>query len=139
MSYRLSYRFDIAILILVATLYTVNSYIIKPLLPANDTDVLTFFLNNYHNDLWAGTFICAFLNIISLLLLKKKVQNFAAYFALFVFCSVTWELLRPYILLVFNPLHKIPHALWGDVAAYGAGFIIYGIAAKLTSRHCSNK
>ena len=111
------------ILLFIAILYVVNSCYIKPLV-AKSVSCFSYFMINYFNDFWAGVFIAISANLFVLVTRKQYLRNIIFYLGLWLFESLIWEVVRPYILSVFNPFSKNPKFLWGDVLVYGVGTIL---------------
>ncbi len=109
--------------LLIFILYLINSYYIKPLLLYSDS-LFSYFMINYFNDFWAAIFIVFVANFIVLITRKQYINNIIFYVVLWLVESFIWEFVRPYILIIFNPLNKIPKFLWGDIVVYGVGVLI---------------
>lgn len=115
--------------VVIALLYTINSIIIKPHC-SEDDNWITYIMWNQFNDFLAGIAICTVADFFSLLILHKPFKKIYLYLLLWLAASFMWEILRPYVLKIFNPFHKKPKAKWGDVVAYGLGVLFY-YAAKI--------
>lgn len=115
---------NLGLMILVIALYCLNSFLIKPSL-SEGKGFFAYVMENYFNDFLCPLLICALLNVTALGIKKQLVVFWLVYLVLFAFSSFMWEYVRPYILLVFNPLHKTPHFLLGDILAYFLGYLSY--------------
>ena len=123
--------------IVVTILYSVNSFIIKPLI-IEDKGFIQYFMLNYFNDFWAGVIIAVIPNI--LLFKKGKVLiSIVAYMVIWIVASLIWEFLRPFVLLLFNPFNKVAHFLWGDFVAYLVGTLITYVTIMIIIRHARCK
>ena len=89
--------------------YCLNSYLIKPNINEFDSSI-NFFMHNYFNDIWAGIFIASLSNFLAIRK-NKCFNNFWFYFILWILESTTWEMLRPFVLMFFNPFNKTPKFL----------------------------
>lgn len=117
--------------ILVFIFYFVNSNFIKPHITDN-CSFFGYFMLNFFNDFWAGFFIATLCNFLFILTKNLYIKSPLFYLILWVVESFIWEIIRPFILKVFNPLDKTPKALWGDVIIYGVGtFTAYAIFSLL--------
>lgn len=112
--------------------YGINSFIIKPKI-GQPKNVLEYIMVNFFNDFWAGVFIVSIANVIAL---RKSCyfSDIVFYVCVFIFESIMWEVIRPYILYLFNPLNKTPHFLWGDFVAYGLGNFLVYFFIRITTR-----
>ncbi|MCI2069326.1 MAG: hypothetical protein LKJ88_07150 [Bacilli bacterium] len=115
---------NLVLIIVVLSLYSLNSFFIKPSLP-EEKNFFEYVMENHFNDFLCPILICALLNVTALGVKKQLVVFWLIYLLLFIFSSFMWEYVRPYILQVFNPLHKTPHFLWGDILAYFLGYLSY--------------
>lgn len=116
---------------IVVIFYGVNSFYVKPKL-SDKGGVFAFFMINYFNDVGAGVMIAAFANLLFLHNKGKCVVGVLFYLILTAYECVIWEVVRPFVLMLFNPFHKTPKFLWGDMLAYALGNVaVYCITSFL--------
>lgn len=130
---------NLFIVLFVSLSYLFNTIYIKPQLNEND-NWISFFMTNYFNDIGAGVMIAAFANLLFILKKRSCVLALKFYLFLSLLECIIWEFVRPFILMVFNPLNKSPKFLWGDMIAYIVGtlivyLIVYIAYKKLTHEH----
>ncbi len=126
----------IVIHFIIIILYFINTYKIKPIL-TNLESPIEFFMMNYFNDICAGSLISALSNLL-FLNYNRYFDHFRFYFVLWVMECIFWEVLRPYILLFYNPFNKTPKFLWNDFIAYAIGTILIYLLICIIVRNRQN-
>ena len=111
---------NIGICFLIVLLYLINTIYIKPRLN-EDENWHSYFMINYFNDVGAGLFIASYSNILFIHSEGKFPSAFKFYLILSILECIIWEFIRPFVLILFNPFHKSPKFLWGDMVAYTVG------------------
>ncbi len=94
---------------------------------------------NYFNDVGAGIMIPAFSCLLFTIHQKKCPTALTFYLLLAVIECVVWEVLRPYVLMVFNPFDKTPKFLWGDMIAYTIGTLVTYFIIIITYKIMNNE
>ena len=112
---------QISILIVAFSLYLINSKIIKPNIN-EENSLLEYFMYNQFNDFLCPIVLCSLIGSITSILKKEIISSVIIYLIVFVISALVWEVLRPYILLVFNPFNKVAHFKFGDIVAYFLGY-----------------
>ena len=125
-------KFCLITLFFVVFVYSVNTFIIKPNLNERSS-FFAYFMWNYFNDIWAGSFIASLANF---LLLKKSRYFGSVYFYILFWIveSLTWEFFRPILLTIFNPFNKTPKMLFGDFFSYALGTFAVFISVRFFSK-----
>lgn len=100
-----------AILTIGITLYLTNNLILKnsPFISLN------IFFNNYFNDILAPIVYLSYLNIISLILVKKELKSPLIIFSIIIICSFFWEFVALFVKQgsVFDPIDVISYFIGG--------------------------
>ena len=129
---------NIAIVAFIALFYLINTIYIKPQLNEAE-NWFSFFMINYFNDVGAGAFIASFSNILFILRKGKFPVALKFYLILSIIECIIWEFIRPFVLMVFNPFHKSPKFLWGDMIAYTAGTMFAYLIISIIYRGIKNE
>ena len=122
----------ITIIVLGIITYCLNTFLIKPKINEKNS-FFSYFICNFLNDIWAGSIIAAFANIL-VLFRNSYFKSIVFYFIIWIIESVIWEFLRPAILSVFNPFNKVPKLLFGDFISYALGTLIVFMLLRLLSK-----
>ena len=129
---------NLAIISFIALLYLINTIYIKPQLTETE-NWYSFFMINYFNDVGAGVLIASYANLLFILKKRKFPLTLKFYLILSIVECIIWVVVRPFVLMVFNPFHKTPKFLWGDMIAYTVGTMITYLIISIIYRGIKNE
>ncbi len=129
---------SLLIISLVALSYLLNTIYIKPQLNEK-SNWFSFFMINYFNDVGAGMMIAAFSNLLFIIKKRRYISSLKFYLFLALIECIIWEIIRPFILMIFNPFNKNPKFLWGDMIAYAIGTLIIYLIFSISFSRVNNE
>ncbi|MCR5706276.1 MAG: hypothetical protein K6G48_05740 [Acholeplasmatales bacterium] len=111
------------IIISIIILYSINTWAIKPHCD-EDRSFIEYIICNQVNDFLCPIALISILNLLTTITSRRVITSIIFYLILFIVSSLVWELLRPYILKLYNPFDKTPHTRAGDFIAYFLGYLV---------------